>query len=77
MDNQILTFGQKAVGVSFNPSKNPDVDRIKQVFANAIDQMDAFRKKSESAEAKRYASIAITDAESACMRAVKALTWEA
>lgn len=37
MENQTLTFGQKLVGVDFNPSKNPKVDRLKELFAEAVD----------------------------------------
>lgn len=71
-----LSYGQKAVGITFNPSQIEAVNRIKQISANAIDEMDAFRKETTSGEAKRHASIAITELEGACMRAVKALTWK-
>ena len=37
MENQEFTFGQKLVGVDFNPSKNPKVDRLKELFAEAAD----------------------------------------
>jgi len=73
-----LTFGQKAVGVRFNPSGMSEVDKCKQGFADLIDQLNDFRNDknpSVSSEAKRHASIAITELESAQMRAVKALTW--
>jgi len=73
-----LTFGQKAVGVRFNPSGNSEVDKCKQGFADLIDQMNDFRNESNpslSSEARRHASIAITELESAQMRAVKALTF--
>lgn len=72
-----LTFGQKAVGITFNPGGNPDVDRCKQMFANCIDQMDSFRKKEGATPGQiRHASTAITMMEDAQMRAVKALTWK-
>lgn len=70
-----LTYGQKAVGVSFNPSGDPDVALVKQQFADIIDALAKFRLLTPSGEAKRHASIAITEAETAQMRAVKALTW--
>lgn len=74
---QELTYGQKAVGITFNPSNNGDVDRCKQQFANSIDQMHALRSlDSSSAEQKRLASIAITEIQGAQMWAVKALTWK-
>lgn len=32
-----LTFGEAFVGVNFNPSKNPKVDRVKEICAELID----------------------------------------
>jgi len=69
------TFGQKAVGLSFNPSANDEVGKCKQIFANAIDQMNELRLSTTSAEVKRMCSVAITDAQTAQMWAVKAITW--
>lgn len=72
-----LTFGQKAVGITFNPSNSSEVDRCKQQFANCIDQMHALRSKEDaSPETKRLASVAITELQTAQMWAVKALTWK-
>lgn len=34
------TFGQKLVGYSFNPSKNPTVDKLKSLFAEAADTVN-------------------------------------
>lgn len=70
-----LTFGEKAVGLSFNPSNNPEVDACKRMFAATIDQMDELRTSSPNQEVKRMASVAITEAQTAQMWAVKALTW--
>ena len=70
------TFGQKAVGLSFNPSGDPIVNRIKALYAEIIDVAHAERGIASSGDAKRHWSIAITDAESAQMRAVKAATWK-
>lgn len=74
--NEKQTFGQKAVGLSFNPSNNDEVDQAKQRFAALIDQMNDLRSQSSSGEVKRLASVAITEAQSAQMWAVKALTWK-
>jgi hypothetical protein len=71
-----LTPGQKAVGLNFNPSGDDAVAQAKQKFADIIDQMDELRNTSTSPGVKRHASVAITDAETAQMRAVKALTWK-
>lgn len=73
---QGLTFGQKAVGVSFNPSQNQAVANIKQKFADLIDDLDGLRNDPNMSQGvKRHASVAITDLETAQMRSVKALTW--
>lgn len=70
------TYGQKAVGVNFNPSGEGTVDRAKQHYANIIDMADFVRNTSTSQEQKRLASIAITEAQTATMWLVKALTWK-
>lgn len=71
-----LTFGQRAVGMTFNPSGDAAVTECKQLFADAIDQMYALRESSDNPEVKRMASIAITEAQTAQMWAVKAITWK-
>lgn len=70
-----LTFGQIAVGV-FPPSQNASVNKIKQQYADIIDTLNDMRNDPKMSEGvKRHCSIAISDAETAQMRAVKALTW--
>jgi hypothetical protein len=69
-----LTFGQKAAGVSFNPSNNPQVDSIKEKFAAIIDELNTLRGSADP-EVARMLSIAITEAQTAQMWAVKAVTW--
>jgi hypothetical protein len=74
-----LTFGEKAVGLTFNPSNDTDVDTVKRQFAAVIDMMDELRRTAGAAnrgEMGRLASIAITEAQTAQMWAVKALTWK-
>lgn len=73
--NQELTFGQRQVGVKFNPSGNPEVDIIKEIAASLIDQLDVARKTTNDPEKKRLYSEAITLAETASMFGVKAATW--
>lgn len=70
------TFGEKAVGLSFNPSGDDKVSQIKKKYADVIDQMNDLRSNSQSSEQKRLASVAITEAQGAQMWAVKALTWQ-
>lgn len=74
--NQTLSFGQKAVGMSFNPSGHAQVEQIKRGFADVIDNLHNQRLESANEEVKRMLSIAITEAQTAQMWAVKAVTWQ-
>lgn len=69
------SFGEKAVGLSFNPSGDDAVSLCKSEFAKTIDRMNDLRATSDNPEVKRMASIAITESQTAQMWAVKALTW--
>lgn len=71
-----LTFGQKAVGINFNPSNNDDVYICKKRYADSLDEMNDLRAISDSQEQKRLCSIAITELQTAQMWSVKALTWK-
>lgn len=37
MEERELSFGEKLVGLSFNPSQNEKVDKAKKLFAEAAD----------------------------------------
>jgi hypothetical protein len=76
MEERQLTFGEKACGVSFNPDNNPHVSAIKQSFAAIVDDLHTLRGTTDSAEIKRMLSFAITEAQTAQMWAVKAVTWK-
>lgn len=76
MENEALTYGQRAVGLTFNPGGNEDVARVKQLYADIIDELNNGRDKTENPEVKRLCSIAITEAQTAQMWAVKAITWK-
>lgn len=71
-----LTFGQRAVGLQFNPSNDDQVAKVKQIFADAIDQLNELRATTESQEVKRLCSVSITETQGAQMWAVKAITWK-
>lgn len=75
-DQQAQTFGQKAVGLSFNPSGDETVTDLKTKAAAFIDACNNLRETSTSNEVKRQAAIAITEAQTAQMWAVKAATWK-
>jgi hypothetical protein len=74
--NRELSFGEKAVGLDFNPKQNYEVYTCKKEFADIIDRMNYLRETTHSPEVKRMASIAITEAQTAQMWAVKAITWK-
>lgn len=82
-----LTYGQKAVGVTFNPSGDDDVSKVKQQYADLIDyHYNAIKTLQGSAsnadvdgpvgEAVRLHRIAITDLQKVQMMSVKAITWK-
>ena len=70
-----MTFGEKAVGLAFNPSGDDAVAQCKAEFAAVIDRMNDLRSTTDNTEVKRMASVAITEAQTAQMWAVKAITW--
>ena len=71
-----LTYGEKTVGLTFNPSSDPVVDEIKRSYAAIIDRLNNQRSATEDGESKRLYSVAITEAQAAQMWAVKAITWQ-
>ena len=79
MENREFSYGEKAVGLTFNPSNDAGVQKIKELYAEIIDIMNTFKKveaaNMSTGEHKRLASVAITEAQTAQMWAVKALTW--
>jgi hypothetical protein len=71
-----LTFGERAVGLTFNPSGDPDVVALKGMIAVFIDRCNMHRDQATTdPEVKRMYSLAITEAQTAQMWAVKAATW--
>lgn len=73
-ENRELTFGEQAVGYSFNPSGDPKVAKLKQLYAEIIDLLNDDRGEHRD-ERARLASVAITEAQGAQMWAVKAITY--
>ena len=72
-----LSFGEKAVGLTFNPSGDADVTVLKQAYARIIDLCHSKRGSlMQGSEAHRLGAIAITQAQDAQMWAVKAATWK-
>ena len=77
-DDRSLTFGEQAVGLSFNPSGDEKVNRLKKLYAEVIDILNDDRTAASGEplrdERSRLASVAITEAQGAQMWAVKAVT---
>jgi hypothetical protein len=71
---QTHTYGEQAVGLTFNPSGDPKVTQLKQLYAQIIDICNDSRGGRGSEQARLW-SIAITEAQGAQMWAVKAATW--
>lgn len=71
----MTTYGEKAVGLTFNPSGDSHVEEMKKLFAEIIDYC-ANRRASLTGEHARLFSVAITEAQTAQMWAVKAITWK-
>lgn len=69
------TYGDHAVGLSFNPSQDPTVYEVKRLYARIIDICHNLRAETGDQDKQRLFSIAITEAQGAQMWAVKAVTW--
>lgn len=72
---QTETFGQKLVGVTFNPSDNIEVDKVKRLLAEAIDIVNnrAIARETTHADLVKNATYELVSAQ---MAAVKAITWD-
>lgn len=70
------TYGQKAVGINFNPSNLDAIYICKKRYAYLIDEMNDLIAITDSEQQKRLCSIAITELQTAQMWSVKALTWK-
>lgn len=70
-----LTFGEKAVGLTFNPSGDAKVQKVKELYAQIIDLLNDTRGEDRSDKA-RLLSVAITEAQGAQMWAVKGITYK-
>jgi hypothetical protein len=72
-----LTFGEKMVGLDFNPSNNPKVDEVKGLYARIIDMMNELPLNINSADPRvGLVQDAIKQARIAKMCAVEAITYK-
>jgi hypothetical protein len=70
------TYGEQAVGLTFNPANDPTVQKVKELYAQIIDICNVGRTQAGQGEKSRLFSVAITEAQTAQMWAVKAITWK-
>jgi hypothetical protein len=70
-----MTYGEKAVGLTFNPSGDSKVDVLKAQAAAFIDSCNDWREEATDPEIKRMYSVAVTEMQAAQMWSVKAATW--
>lgn len=72
-----LSFGDKAVGLTFNPSGDAKVAKLKSLYAEIIDTLSDGNLDNGASDLKgRILGRAINDAIGAQMWAVKAVTWK-
>lgn len=69
-----LTFGEHAVGLTFNPGGREDVNACKAAFAAEIDRLHTMRQQGLTPNHDRETRAAIEAIQTAQMWAVKALT---
>lgn len=70
-----MTFGEKAVGLTFNPSSDPNVQKVKELYAEIIDLMVNLSVPTTNTGADLLTE-SIHQAQTAQMWAVKAITWK-
>ena len=83
MENRELTFGEKAVGLTFNPSGSELVNGAKRLFAAALDLLkQAELEKTDNGNAMQswesnvFRTNAFNKIIEAQMSLVKYMTWE-
>jgi len=88
MENQVsrgLTFGEKAVGLTFNPSGDEKVNKAKRLMADSLDllkEAEAEKAKSSAGnkiaswEANVFRTNAFNKIVDAQMSLVKYITWK-
>ena len=69
-----LTFGQKLVGIKFNPSNNLKVDRVKEICAELADLIEVESRPRDDAFKRILFENTTGDILKAQMMAVKLIT---
>lgn len=78
MEERELTFGEKAVGLTFNPSGDEQVAKVKALYAEIIDLLVPGGDLDNGATGLkgRILEQAVNDTIVTQMLAVKAITWK-
>lgn len=71
-----LTFGEKAVGLTFNPGGHQAVNSIKTLSAALIDELNDMCNASVTDEQREQFTLAIRSVQTGQMWGVKAATWQ-
>ncbi len=71
-----LTYGEKLVGITFNPEGKTEVNNIKRISAVLIDELHAQRSLEGNGERAAQYTIAIRKIQEGQMWGVKAATWQ-
>lgn len=74
-----LTYGEKAVGITFNPGGMPEVNKIKQLAAALIDEINDQRTKAkEAGNGEKIAQFTLAERriQEGQMWGVKSATWQ-
>ena len=76
-DGRPMTFGEKLVGITFNPSADDKVAKAKQLCAELADLLNEHNESQEkSQDSQRLFSHAVSEILNAQMNVVKVLTYK-
>lgn len=70
------TYGQEVVNVSFNPSKDSKVDRLKELAAEMIDIVNDDDVRGDENLHANFKTWGVNQIQQAAMAAVKSVTYE-
>lgn len=76
-DTRSMTFGEKLVGITFNPANNDKVARVKQLCAELADLLNDHNESrtEKSQDSQRLFSHAVGEILNAQMNVVKVITY--
>lgn len=72
---RVMSFGEKCVGLTFNPSGDKKVEKVKRLYAEIIDLIMEERLETISSRKNELKEKATMEAITAQMWAIKAITF--